>query len=149
MLKLASRSVVIVAACALLAAGCDDEVQTPPDGAIVPKDGGTADGGGTTGDVGGTTGEAGAADVAAPGPDGATGTALTPQQARGQYLVDHVVACNDCHTPRDAQFRPLPGKYMSGVMCFIKLPNGDCLHSRNLTNDPTGLKNRSDAEIKE
>src|SRR5688572_2327341 len=131
MSKLASRSLVILAGCALLATGCDDEVQTPPDGAVVAKDGGavdgggtTGDGGGTTGDGGGTTGEAGAADVAAPGTDGAPGTALTPQQARGQYLVDHVVACSDCHTPRDAQSRPLPGKYMSGVMCFIKLPNG-------------------------
>lgn len=140
---------MMVAACALLAAGCDDEEQSPADAASVPKDGG---GGGSTGDGGGTTVDAGgAADVAAPGTDGGTGATLTTLQARGKYLVDHVVACPDCHTPTDAQFRPLPGKYMSGMKCFIQLPpamGGGCLHSRNLTNDATGLKNRSDAEIK-
>jgi len=76
------------------------------------------------------------------------GGGLTAMQARGQYLVDHVIACPDCHTPRDMMGVPLPGKYMSGAMCFVKLPNGDCLHTRNLTDDPTGLKNRTDAEIK-
>jgi mono/diheme cytochrome c family protein len=30
----------------------------------------------------------------------------------------------------------------------VKLPNGDCLHAKNLTNDPTGLMNRTDDEIK-
>jgi mono/diheme cytochrome c family protein len=37
---------------------------------------------------------------------------------------------------------------MSGAECFVKLPSGDCIHSRNLTNDPTGLKNRTADEIK-
>jgi hypothetical protein len=144
MLKLSSRSLAIVAGYTLLAAGCDDEVTPSPDGGAITTDGGNKDVGSTPGpDGGGST-----ADVAAPSPDAAV-TALTPIQARGQYLVDHVVACPDCHTPTDAQFRPLPGKYMSGMKCFVMLPNGDCVHSRNLTNDATGLKNRSDAEIKD
>jgi mono/diheme cytochrome c family protein len=134
----------------LLAAGCDDEVTNAPDGGA--KDGSaTADGGGTAGDAptagdtGGTTADA-AVDAAAG--DTASGTMLTTQQARGQYLVDHVVACPDCHTPRDAMGAPLPGKYLSGAKCFIMLPNGDCLHTRNLTNHATGLKNRTADEIK-
>ena len=148
MLKLASRSLAVLAGCVLLAAGCDDEVTTTPDGGAVIGDGGSKDVGASTGDGGGSTTDGAAADVAAPGPD-ASATTLTPKQARGQYLVDHVVACPDCHTPFDEMFRPIPGKYMSGMKCLIKLPNGDCLNSRNLTNDATGLKNRSDVEIKD
>jgi mono/diheme cytochrome c family protein len=84
--------------------------------------------------------------------DGASDTAadvpkLTELQARGQYLVDHVVACGDCHTPRGAT-GPIPGMYLAGNRDFIALPNGDKLPSRNLTNDALGLKNRTDAEIK-
>jgi cytochrome c553 len=39
--------------------------------------------------------------------------------------------------------------YLAGNPSFIALPNGDKLGSRNLTNDETGLKNRTDAEIKD
>ena len=42
----------------------------------------------------------------------------------------------------------MPGMYLAGNPSFIALPNGDKLGSRNLTNDETGLKNRTDAEIK-
>lgn len=68
--------------------------------------------------------------------------------ARGQYLVDHVAACPDCHTPRNAMGAPIPEQYLAGADCFVQLPNGDCLGSRNLTNHETGLANRTDAEIK-
>jgi mono/diheme cytochrome c family protein len=132
-MKLASRCFALVAGCVLLAAGCDDEVVNAGDGG--PTDGGAADV---------ATGET----APPPAPDAAV-VSLTQQQARGKYLVDHVVACPDCHTPTDEMFRPLPGKYLSGMKCFIKLPNGDCLHTPNLTNDATGLKNRTDAEIKD
>jgi cytochrome c553 len=147
MSRLAWRSLAVVATCTLLTAGCDDEVTNGPDAGAI-KDGGAdgsttaGDGSTAAGDAGGTTG-----DAAATG-DAATGTALTPQQARGEYLVDHVIACPDCHTPTDAMGRPVPGKYMSGTKCFIMLPNGDCLHTRNLTNHETGLKNRTADEIK-
>jgi cytochrome c553 len=136
MLRLASKSLAIMAGVVLLAAGCDDEVTTSPDGGA-NKDGGS--------DGSAATGDGAASDTAAPGPDAAP---LTAVQARGQYLVDHVIACGDCHTPRGAMGAPVPGKYLSGAECFVKLPNGDCLHTRNLTNDPTGLKNRTDDEIK-
>ena len=39
-------------------------------------------------------------------------------------------------------------QYLAGNPTFIPLPNGDALPTRNLTNDATGLKNRTDAEIK-
>jgi mono/diheme cytochrome c family protein len=38
--------------------------------------------------------------------------------------------------------------FLAGWECFVKLPNGSCLNSRNLTNDPSGLQNRTDEEIK-
>ena len=38
--------------------------------------------------------------------------------------------------------------FLAGNPIFVMLPNGDALGTRNLTNDATGLKNRTDAEIK-
>lgn len=66
---------------------------------------------------------------------------------RGRYLVDHVIACPDCHTPRDEAGAPIPEEYMAGVECFAQLPTGECLNAPNLTNDPTGLSDRTDDEI--
>jgi len=34
--------------------------------------------------------------------------------ARGQYLVDHVSKCGDCHTPRDEKGLPITSKYLQG-----------------------------------
>jgi len=74
---------------------------------------------------------------------------LNAIEERGRYLVQNVIACSDCHTPRDpATGAPIAAKYLSGAECFVKLPNGHCLHTRNLTNDETGLKNRSAEDIK-
>jgi mono/diheme cytochrome c family protein len=42
---------------------------------------------------------------------------------------------------------PLADQYLAGAECFVRLENGDCLHSRNLTNHETGLANRTDDEI--
>jgi len=92
--------------------------------------------------VGGAGGGAGGA-----GAGGAGGAALTALRARGQYLVDTVAACGDCHTPMGPT-GPITGMYLAGNPDFFALPNGDKLGSRNLTNDATGLKNRTDAEIK-
>ncbi|MCA9673424.1 MAG: hypothetical protein H6709_20575 [Kofleriaceae bacterium] len=80
--------------------------------------------------------------------------AMPPQPTveRGQYLVDHVAVCTACHTPRNQDGSPDMTNYLAGVECFVDAdPTDDqvgCLSSRNLTNDPTGLMNRSDAEIK-
>jgi mono/diheme cytochrome c family protein len=73
--------------------------------------------------------------------------------ARGDYLVNHVAACGDCHTPRNADGTPDQTKALSGIDCFLDTapddPNMGCLASRNLTNDPTGLANRTDQQIRD
>jgi cytochrome c553 len=101
-----------------------------------PKDGGgdAAEAGRDAGDAAGDTADA---------------SSLTAAQARGKYLVDHVIACADCHTPMLPSGMPDLTRYLAGNPDFVVLPNGEKLGSRNLTNDPTGLKNRSDQEIKE
>lgn len=72
---------------------------------------------------------------------------------RGKYLVDHVGACAECHTPRNMDGSLDLTRYLAGAECFIDADpmtaGVGCLHSRNLTNHPTGLMNRSDAEIKD
>lgn len=67
---------------------------------------------------------------------------------RGKYLVDNVVGCGDCHTPRDDTGARIAAEYLAGSQCFAQLPNGSCLNSRNLTSHETGLANRTDDEIR-
>jgi hypothetical protein len=77
---------------------------------------------------------------------------LTPVR-RGEYLVRHVAACMECHTPR------LPGlefdeeHLLSGVENLFDLARDEAgigaIHSRNLTPDEaTGLGSWTDDEIK-
>jgi mono/diheme cytochrome c family protein len=75
-------------------------------------------------------------------------TSVESPVARGQYIVDHVAVCQDCHTPRDEMGAPIAAQYLAGAACFAALPSGSCLNTRNLTNHETGLLNRTDAEIK-
>jgi hypothetical protein len=96
--------------------------------------GGTAGKGGVGGGAGGTA--------------GAGGGGLAALQARGKYLVDVAIACGDCHTPRLPGGTPDMTKYLAGNAMFAVGPGGAALGSRNLTNDETGLKNRTDDEIK-
>jgi mono/diheme cytochrome c family protein len=125
--------------------GCSSDLVAPANtdgGDAKPSDAKASEGGDVPApsppDGGDAAGEAG----------GDAGVVLTPLQARGQYLVDHVVACGDCHTPRKMDGSPDFAKYLAGNATFVQRPNGDKLGSRNLTNDETGLKNRTDAEIK-
>jgi hypothetical protein len=150
------------------AAGCSDEEETPPQvDAARPADSAadttTTDGAGTDGAADGA-GDGASVDSGAddaPAADGATtdggagdgstdGGTLTTQQLRGRYLVDHVIGCPDCHAPMLPTGMPDFSKYMAGGFCFIPAPGGQgcLLASRNLTNDETGLKNRTDADIK-
>ncbi|HKA86747.1 MAG TPA: hypothetical protein VKE22_03740 [Haliangiales bacterium] len=85
---------------------------------------------------------------------GASSPSETAQSSatRGQYLVDHVSLCNDCHTPHNPDGSFDRTRYLAGVECFIDVdpdPGKGCLNTRNLTPDGTGLKNRTDAQIKE
>lgn len=72
---------------------------------------------------------------------------------RGKYLVEAMGACADCHTPRMANGSFDESRALAGVDCFIDAdPTKDdfgCLSSRNLTDHETGLKNRSNQEIKD
>jgi hypothetical protein len=94
----------------------------------------------------------------------------SPNGLRGRILVDVELGCLDCHTPRGPDGAPRMDLYLSGVECFERsIPSADagspdggaapdggletgelayCLHTRNLTNHPTGLKNRTDDAIK-
>jgi mono/diheme cytochrome c family protein len=126
--------------------GCSSSSNSPKDGSS--NDGGDAS---TTDAHGDTSGDVatdgGATDAAA---DGSTdAVALTPLQARGQYLVNVVIGCSDCHTPRNAQGAPDMTKFLAGNPDFITVPTVGSLPSRNLTNDATGLKNRTDDQIKD
>src|SRR6202012_5936921 len=102
------------------------------------------------GKIDGGAGKGGAAGGAAGAARGGGGTAdagvLTAKQARGEYLVDAVISCGDCHTPQTPTGPDLT-HYLAGNPTFIQMPNGDALPTRNLTNDPTGLMNRTDDEI--
>lgn len=73
--------------------------------------------------------------------------------ARGKYIVENIAVCGDCHTPRKMDGTFDARKALSGVECFVDADPADdtvgCLSSRNLTSHETGLKNRSDQEIKD
>jgi mono/diheme cytochrome c family protein len=85
--------------------------------------------------------------------DAAPADAGTDLIARGQYIVDVLAVCGDCHTPRLQNGMPDMDNYLAGAECFIDvMPANDsagCLHTKNLTNHSTGLMNRTDAQIKD
>jgi mono/diheme cytochrome c family protein len=158
-----ARALIAMTLAAGLAACEDDEGAAPaPDagrdggGDTASPDGGDAGGGDradTMGDTAGGDASAGEAggdagpDASADGPP-----ALTDQQKRGQYLVDVVLSCGDCHTPRTAT-GPDMTKYLAGISCFFDVVPATagmgCISSKNLTNHETGLKNVSDQGIKD
>jgi hypothetical protein len=135
--------------------GDDDDAPAPAAGASgkAGSGGGGKAGSGSGGKAGAsaTGGSSGASEAGetSVGGTGEGGAAESPLAARGDYLVNHVAACPDCHTPRNEMGAPIMEKYMSGAECFVKLPTGECLHSKNLTSDVTGLKNYSDDAIKD
>jgi mono/diheme cytochrome c family protein len=112
-----------------------------------PADAAAASDAGRTDGAGRATGS----DAAAGGPDGSTASAAGK---RGEYLVRTLLGCVGCHTPAGANEAPDMTKLLAGRTCFIdSVPPNDngmgCLHAPNLTNDVTGLKNRTDVEIKD
>ena len=73
-------------------------------------------------------------------------TAETPA-ARGDYLVNTIMACGNCHSPRDAQGKFIPDKALSGGLTFVTPPF--TATAPNITQDvETGIGSWSDAEIK-
>ena len=66
---------------------------------------------------------------------------------RGAYLVNTIMACGNCHSPRDAEGRLIPDKAFSGGLTFNTPPFNAT--AANITQDAeTGLGSWSDAEIK-
>ena len=66
---------------------------------------------------------------------------------RGGYLVNTIMACGNCHTPRDADGKPVAGRAFSGGLAF----NTPAFigTAPNITPDhETGIGSWSDAEIK-
>ena len=163
---------------ALVMAACGDDDEPVPSGQ--GGKGGTAGKGGTSGTAGkggsggamgsagkggsaGTVGTAGKAGTdggdGSAGIDGGGGSAGTDggqtKQQRGEYLVKHVGACPDCHTPRKADGSPDLAKFLAGNPTFADIaPNDDAggigmVPSRNITPDTTtGIGSWTDAEIK-
>jgi mono/diheme cytochrome c family protein/cytochrome c2 len=69
------------------------------------------------------------------------------QIERGNYLVNTIMACGNCHSPRDANGKTIADKAFSGGLTF-NTPAFVATAS-NITPDPgTGIGSWSDAEIK-
>ncbi len=65
---------------------------------------------------------------------------------RGTYLMQSIVACGNCHTPKGPN-GDIPGMELAGMAPFESNPAFDA-NSPNLTPDPeTGLGNWTDAQI--
>lgn len=78
----------------------------------------------------------------------ASATAQASAQERGRYLVTTIMACGNCHTPKDAQGRPVPGKELSGGGVGFDIPPFAGT-APNITPDrETGIGRWSDDEIK-
>ena len=78
------------------------------------------------------------------------GTALAQQQQmsveRGKYLMQTVVACGNCHTPRGPKGELLADKGLSGGMVFDAPPFRAV--ASNITPDPeTGIGKWTDAQL--
>ena len=72
--------------------------------------------------------------------------AETPAE-RGNYLVNTIMACGNCHSPRDGEGKPIADRALSGGLSFAT-PAFDAT-APNITPDAeTGIGSWSDAEIR-
>jgi Cytochrome c len=72
--------------------------------------------------------------------------AETPVE-RGGYLVNTILACGNCHTPKTPDGHPIVGRELSGGLSFTT-PAFNAV-AANITQDrETGIGNWSDADIK-
>src|SRR5271155_4126027 len=79
---------------------------------------------------------------------GSVGAATAdPAIERGDYLVNAILACGNCHSPRDANGEIIKDKALSGGRVFST--PAFVVATSNITPDPeTGIGSWSDAEIK-
>jgi len=74
--------------------------------------------------------------------------AQTTPLERGRYLVTTIMACGNCHTPKDAEGRPVAGKELAGGGVGIDIPPFAAM-APNITPDrETGIGAWSDEEIR-
>src|SRR3954452_4916490 len=78
----------------------------------------------------------------------AAGGAMAESPAeRGGYLVDTIMACGNCHTPRDGDGKPIAEKALSGGLTF-NTPAFVATASNITPDKETCIGSWSDAEIK-
>ena len=78
----------------------------------------------------------------------ASATAQTSTIERGRYLVTTVMACGNCHTPKDSHGRAIPDKELAGGGTGFDTPPFTGV-AANITPDAeTGIGLWSDSEIK-
>ncbi len=66
---------------------------------------------------------------------------------RGEYLVNSIAACGNCHTPRDPGGAPIADQALAGYPDFYSAPPYD-LHAPNITPDSkTGIGDWTDEQI--
>src|SRR5688572_8933447 len=116
----------VIAFGALSACGGDDDPVNADTSTSNGGSGGSTTGGSTTGSGGATTGggnggTAGSAGGGAgmSGGAGEGGAPVDPEVARGEYLVNVVSVCADCHAPRNPDGSPDLDNFLAGVECFI------------------------------
>jgi mono/diheme cytochrome c family protein len=73
-------------------------------------------------------------------------SAQTPVE-RGRYLVNSILACGNCHTPKTASGEPIADKELSGGLIFTT-PAFDAVASNITPDRETGIGRWSDPEIK-
>src|SRR6187549_3725504 len=67
---------------------------------------------------------------------------------RGRYLVTTILACGNCHTPKDAEGRAIPGRELAGGGVGFDIPPYAGVASNITPDRETGIGAWSDAEIK-
>lgn len=145
------------AAISLLIAACSDDESdgkagTGGSGGASGGSGGSAgSSGGSAGSTGGTAGGGGSAGSG--GAAGSGGDAGVDPVKRGEYIVKHVAACGDCHTPRKSDGSLDMTKWLAGSPNFADLDPTDAtkgaIHAKNITpHATTGLGGWTDEEIK-
>lgn len=72
--------------------------------------------------------------------------AETPVE-RGRYLVNTILACGNCHTPKDAEGRPLEARELAGGGLSFDLPFFAGTASNITPDRETGIGSWTDTEI--
>ncbi len=68
--------------------------------------------------------------------------------ARGSYLVNTILACGNCHTPKGTDGQPISGQELSGAGVSFSAPFFVGAASNITPDRETGIGNWSDAELK-